>query len=240
MPYALCLTTASAKSDTTISAQKPKAIYDVSYQRHDENLLTGIDTSIFQLHRNDFVRRDGAEYFNLGNSGTAAYPIIFQPTATSGLTAGFRQFDVYRYTRDSMRYYHALRPYTEINYVIGLNQEQIFRGRFFHSTKSGFDYGTDFYYLNSPGTYTHQRAVDAGFYLYGKYHAKNYRWNVFTDLVFNHFKTLDNAGLQKDYFATDTSFFSKTLTPVKLDSAQNTYSDWNWFLGADYHLGKTI
>lgn len=234
-PYSLF-----SHNDSTFSAKKPKAIYDVSYLRSDENVFSGIDTSIFQLHRNDFIKNDGAEYFHLGNSGTPAYSVIFQPVYTRGLNAGFRQFDVYRYTRDSIRYYHAQRPYTEINYVIGLNAEQIFRGRFFHSSKIGLDYGTDFFYLNSPGTYTAQHTVDAGFYLYGKYHTKNYRWNVYTDLLFNNQKVQENGGLQRDFFATDTTFFEKKLVAVNLNNASNTYHDWNWFLGVDYNLGKKI
>lgn len=229
-----------AQTDSTFNAKKSKAIYNVSYQRYDENVFSGIDTSIFQLQRNDYIKNNGVEYFHLGNSGTAAYPIVFQPTYTRGFHAGFRQFDLYRYTRDSMRYYHAQRPYTELSYVIGLKQEQIFRGRFFHSTKSGLDYGTDFFYLNSPGTYQRQTAVDAGFYLYGKYHAKNYRWNIFTDLLFNNFKVQESGGLQRDFFASDTSFFQKDLAAVNVNTAGNNYRDWKWFLGADYHLGKKI
>lgn len=236
----LSISSYAQRDSTSFKSRSYKAIYDVSYQRHDKNILSGIDTSIFQLHRNDFIKNNGAEYFHLGNSGTAAYPIIFQPNYTRGFNAGFRQFDVYRYTRDSMRYYQAQRPYTELSYVIGLNQEQIFRGRFFHSTHFGLDYGTDFFYLNSPGTYTRQTAVDAGFYLYGKYHTKNYRWNIFTDLLFNNFKVQENGGLQRDYFATDTSFFKKTLVPVYLNTAGNNYRDWKWYLGAEYHLGKKI
>jgi hypothetical protein len=69
----------AAPDSLSVKKIRPKAIYDVSYQRHDVNAFTGIDTSIFQLHRNDFVNRDGAEYFHLGNVGTAAFPIIFNP-----------------------------------------------------------------------------------------------------------------------------------------------------------------
>jgi hypothetical protein len=113
----------SASPDSTsVKKVKLKAIYDVSYQRHDVNAFTGIDTSIFQLHRNDFVNRDGAEYFHLGNVGTAAFPIVFQPGSQKDFNAGFSQFNIYGYNRDSIRYYNAQRPYTELSYIIGLQE----------------------------------------------------------------------------------------------------------------------
>lgn len=228
-----------AKTDT-LQIKKPKAIYDVWYHAHDPNTLHAIDTSIFQLHRNDFVTRDQAEYLHLGNTGTAAYPLIFQPSLRKDFNTGFNQFDLYKYSLDSIRYYNAQRPYTELSYLLGLNLEQIFRGKFFHSTKVGFDYGVDFFQVNSKGAYNHQRAVDAGFYLYGKYTAKTNRWGAFTNLILNRQKVGENGGLQRDYFATDTSFFQKSLVPVQLSSATNTYNEWIWNAGGNFFLGKKI
>lgn len=231
----------SASPDSTAAKKvRLKAIYDVSYQRHDVNAFTGIDTSIFQLHRNDFVNRDGAEYFHLGNVGTAAFPIIFQPGSQKDFGSGFSQFNIYGYNRDSIRYYNAQRPYTELSYIIGLKKEQVFRGRFFHSTKVGFDYGVDFFRINSTGSYAHQNALDAGFYLYAKYHPKNQRWNVYTDLLFNQYKVAENSGLQGDFFANDTSFFQKSLVPVNNTTAVNNYREWTWALGMNYNLGKKV
>ena len=229
-----------AAQKDSLKALRPKAKYDVWYFKHDENKLYGIDTSIFQLHRNDFVMRDHEEYLNLGNTGTAAYPLIFSAQQRNFFTAGFNQFDLYRYKPDSIRYYRAQRPYTELSYQIGLKNEQIFRGRFFHSTKSGLDYGTEFYRTDSKGAYQNQNALNAGFFLYGKYKSKKERFLFGTDLIYNQYKVAENGGLQQDYFDTDTSFFQKTLAPVNLTSAQNSYNEWFWNLSVAYNLGKTI
>lgn len=224
----------------SLKALRPKAKYDVWYHKHDENKLHGIDTAIFQLHRNDFVRRDHEEFLNLGNTGTAAYPLIFTPQQRNFFSAGFNQFDIYRFVPDSIRYYKAMRPYTELSYQIGLKNEQIFKGRFFHSTKSGLDYGTEFFRADSKGAYQNQGSLNAGFYLYGKYKTKAERFIIGTDLIYNQHKVSENGGLQQDYFDTDTSFFQKTLAPVNLTTAQNNYREWFWNFSAALNLGKKI
>ncbi len=237
--FALMMQNIAAQKDS-LKALRPKAKYDVWYFRHDENKLQGIDTSIFQLHRNDFVTRNHEEYLNLGNTGTAAYPLIFAPQGRNSFSAGFNQFNIYRLTPDSIKYYRAQRPYTELSYQIGLKNEQMFKGRFSHSTKSGLDYGTEFYRTDSKGSYQNQNSLNAGFYLYGKYKTKNERWLIGTDLIYNQFKVAENGGLTKDFFASDTTFFQKSLAPVNLASAVNNYREWYWNFSTAYNIGKKI
>jgi hypothetical protein len=117
-----------AKQDTTkIKVRKKSSLNDTWYYGSEPNKRAIIDTSIFQLHRYDVVRGDGPESFNLGNTGTAAYPLVFNPSPGVGFNMGFHQFDVYHYQKDSVRYYQVIRPYAEIFYSLGITNEQVFR-----------------------------------------------------------------------------------------------------------------
>jgi hypothetical protein len=174
----------------------------------------------------------------MGNTGTAAYPIVFQSAGNVGFNMGFRQFDVYRFNKDSVRYYQVIRPYTELFYSLGSGvNEQVFQGRFANSHKKNILYGVEFRRINSRGTYSNQRALDNGFNLYGIYNSPNKRFNIQTDLIYNSFQVNENGGLARDVFFRDTTFFTPTLAPVKLSNAHLYYDEIQWFLKGSYNVG---
>ena len=227
------------KQDTTkTKVRKKSSLNDTWYYGSEPNKRSIIDTSIFQLHRYDGVRGDGPESFNMGNTGTAAYPLVFNPAPGVGFNMGFHQFDAYHYQKDSVRYYQVIRPYAEIFYSLGITNEQVFRGRFANSHKNNFMYGVDFRRSNSKGTYNNQKAVDNGFNLYGIYNSKNKQLSFQTDLIYNAFAVGENGGLARDIIFKDSTLFQKTLAPVNLLSGQLNYKEINWFLKASYGIGK--
>ena len=227
----------SISTDTT-KARKRSTLNDTWYYGSEPNKRYAIDSTITQMHRYDVVRRDGAEYFNLGNTGNEAYPLIFDPAPVVGFNMGFRQFDAYRYQRDSIRYYQVIRPYTELFYSLGTSTEQVIQGRFANSHKAGILYGVDFRRINSRGTYNNQKALDNGFSLYGVYTSKNKRLNIETDMIYNSFVVNENGGLSQDIFFRDTSFFNKNLAPTQLTAAIINYNEIDWFLKGSYNIGK--
>lgn len=228
----------------SLKRKKPSTLNDTWFYGAEPNKHFIIDTSISQLHRFNVVQGDGQEYFNLGNSGTAAFPLIFDTRKKTGFDFGFNQFDVYRYKKDSVKYYQVIRPYTELSYTIGLKAEQVFQGKFANSHGKNFYYGVDFRRVDSKGTYTNQSSVVNGFSLYGVFNSKNKRWNVQTDLLFNNARVRENGGLKTDIFRTDTVLFSKTLAPVYIGDdltgwhPQNKVNEVDWYLKAGYNIGK--
>ena len=227
--------------DTTAAkpVRKKSSQNDTWYYGGEPNKRYMIDTSIAKLHYYDVARRDGAEYFNLGNTGTETYSTVFNPAPTVGFNMGFHQFDAYRYSKDSIRYYQVIRPYAEIFYDLTINKEQVFVGRFANvHKKSGLLYGVEFRRINSPGTYTNQKAIDNGFSLYGVYNSKSRVFDFETDLIYNSFVVQENGGLDSDVFFKYTPFLTKTLAPTNLASAILNYNEVDWFLKAGYNIGK--
>jgi hypothetical protein len=195
-----------------------------------------IDSSIFGIQYYNVVQRDGIEYRNTGNSGGAAYPLVFSTNRSTGFNLGYNQFDVYRYHKDSVRYYQVIRPYAEVTMVIGLKNEQMFGAKFANQHKGVFYYGVDFRRISSKGIYPNSTTNDNGFNLYGIYNSKNKRWNVQMDMIFNSFKVNENGGLVLNPF--DSSYFQKTLVPVALDVAQNKYKQLDFYVKGSYNIGK--
>ncbi len=224
--------------DTVSGRRKRSTLNDTWYYGFEPNRRFLIDSSIFQLHRFDVVRGDGPEYFHLGNMGTGAYPLVFNPSPAVGFNMGFHQFDAYRYQKDSIRYYQVIRPYAEIFYSLGINKDQLFKGRFANSHKNGLMYGVEFRRINSPGLYNRQRAIDNGFSLYAIYNSKNRQWGIETDMIFNSYLVQENGGLSRDIFFKDSALFQKSLAPVNLQYAGLQYRELSWYLKGTYGIGK--
>lgn len=213
----------STKNDTWFLGQEPEKHYV-------------IDTSIFHIEEYNVVQRNGIEYSNAGNTGNAAYPNVFSLNRTTGFNLGYNQFDIYRYTKDSVKYYQVIRPYAELDMTIGLKAEQMFQGKFANQHKGLIYYGVDFRRISSTGIYTNNKTNDNSFYLYGIYNSKNKHWNVQSDLIFNSFKVNENGGTPISPF--DSTFFQKKLVPVALSSAVNSYRQIDFYLKTSYNLGK--
>lgn len=213
----------STKNDTWFLAAEP-----------DKHYI--IDTSITNLEEYNFVQRSGKEYLHTGNTGTAAYPLVFEHNRSVGFNPGYNQFNLYRYHIDSVRYYQVIRPYAELSMIIGLNNEQLFQGKFAHTIKDVFSYGVDFTRIFSRGTYQSQRANDNGFNLYGIYNSKNKHWNVQADFILNNNKVQENGGVRADPF--DGSYFQKKLVPVAVTTAENHYRQIDFHLKSSYNIGK--
>ncbi len=215
----------------------PSTKNDTWYMNADPGKHFIIDSSIFHIEDFNVVQRSsGREYANLGNSGTAAYPLVFDINRSTGFNLGYNQFDVYRYQKDSVKYYQVIRPYAELSMVIGLKNEQVFQGNFANQHKGIIFYGVEFRRIFSKGIYTNQRTNDNGFNLYGIFNSRNKRWNIQADLIFNSFKPQENGGVQANVF--DSSFFQKTLVPVNLTAAENKYTQVDFYLKSSYNVGK--
>src|SRR5690606_29451811 len=88
----------------------------------DSTRMQSFDSSI-----NDYSRRFPlpATYINLGNTGTAARNLLFDPVLPAGWDPGFHAFDIYKWTPDQVRFFNTTRPYSELNYQIASRSEQI-------------------------------------------------------------------------------------------------------------------
>lgn len=247
LPFALCIflitcyqqsvaaSYPSAAKDST-KPKPPSTLNDTWYLSGEPETHHVIDTTIFNLEQYNPTQNDGIEYINAGNFGSAAFPLMYRASRTVGFNAGYNQFDLYRYKKDSVKYYQVIRPYTELAMMIGLKNEQYFQGKFANQHKGMVYYGVEFTRIYSKGSYTNQSTNNNGFNLYGIFNSKNKHWNLQADLLFNSFKVNENGGVAISVF--DSSFFQKTLTPVVLTQAENNYRQIDFYLTSSYNAGK--
>ncbi|MCS6818350.1 MAG: putative porin [Chitinophagales bacterium] len=213
---------------------------DTWHHLADPFIRYGIDSTIYNLEEYNGVQRPGPEYLHLGNTGSPAYPLIFDPLKYRGFLSGFNQFDAYRYHYDSVRIFKVMRPYSQIQYLIGQRNEQMFNGKFAGQIKQNFQFGVDFTRYNSRGGYVNQNTNVNGFALYATFEPSSANYSLLSVLLLNKPAVSENGGTRVDVFEAGNTFLSKQLAPVWLQKARTSYNELHWINSFYYHLGKKI
>jgi hypothetical protein len=195
-----------------------------------------IDSSLsgFQLY-NPATRNFGT--VETGNLGYPAYSQIFSPSGFTDFDLGFHQFDPYLFSTENARYYYAIKPMTEIQYTDGSKGEKMLLFSHTQNIIRNWNVGLDFLLINSPGFYTHQKAVFTDVDFYTWYHGKKQHYNVFSTFVLNDMELDENGGVKSDSVFTDPQIFIKTLEPVRLDTAENFLRSYSFSLQQSWDFG---
>ncbi len=226
-----------ATDSVPVKAKKPSTKNDTWFLPGEPDNHFVIDSTIFHIEDYNLVQRQGIEYMNTGNTGSAAYPTVFSIDKHMGFNPGYNQYDIYKYEKDSIKHYQLIRPYVELGAMFGLNKENVISARFANQYKKMIYYGVDFTRMFSPGTYGAQQTNVNGFNLYASYISKNKHWNIEADMVFNSVKNQENGGVIADPF--DSLYFKKTLVPLR-DTALNKYMQLDAYLTVAYRIGPKI
>lgn len=102
-----------------------------------------LDTSIFNLHRWDFVQRNENRYQDLGNLGTALNPIFPQISGTIGATPGYKVYDLY-YESAEPRFYDTKSPFSRINVIWGGRGRAITHVEFTRNINPRWNFGFNY------------------------------------------------------------------------------------------------
>ena len=225
-----------AADGDSIKIKKPSTKNDTWYYANETDNHHAIDSTILHMEEYNVVQRDGIEYLNMGNTGSAAYPTVYSIDKHMGFSAGYNQYNIYKYERDSIKHYQVIRPYTEVSLMFGLNKENVITAKFANQHKKMIFYGVDFTRIASGGTYGSQQTNINGFNLYAVYKSKNLHWNIAADMIFNSIKNNENGGVMTNPF--DSFFFKKTEVPVR-DTAVNNYRQIDFYLTTTYSIGQS-
>ena len=101
--YGLETTQFFTEDDVFLNRQKPR----------------DIDTNLTDIHRYRYTLYKNNYHQDLGNVGTALWPVFFRPQAESGRTHGINIYKEYAIDPGNIKYYDTKSPYTEIKYIQG-------------------------------------------------------------------------------------------------------------------------
>jgi hypothetical protein len=185
----------------------------IFYRYFDSTRTRNLDSSI-----NDFYTRFPvpSHYIHLGNLGTAARSLIFQPNTKPGYDAGFHAYDIYRLKVEDTKFYQTTRPFTELSYLIGSRSEQIVNIVHTQNIKPNFNMAFQYRFINSPGDFKNQNTSHNGYRINGVYQSINKRYMAYGIVLANKLRSSENGGIKEDTALIKDGFNDRFDIPTRL------------------------
>ena len=185
----------------------------IYYRYFDSTRTRNLDSSV-----NDFYTRFPlpSHYIHLGNLGTAARSLIFQPNTKPGYDAGFHAYDIYRLKVEDTKFYQTTRPFTELAYLIGSRSEQIVNIIHTQNIKPNFNMAFQYRFINSPGDFKNQNTSHNGYRINGVYQSNNKRYTAYGIILANKLRASENGGIISDTALNKEGFNDRFDIPTRL------------------------
>jgi len=221
----------------------------ISFRYLDSTHIYKLDTSVDDIDR--FYPLP-ANYRSLGNVGDAAKPLIFTPNLTAGWDAGFHSFDVYRVNWENTRFFTTTRPYTEMEYLIGSNNEQNIRVLHTQNINQHWNFALQYRLTGGPGQYKSQKSNHNNYSLYTWYESPRKRYHLYGGFIGNNLKSEENGGFINDTALNNPFYKNRFQVATNLGgltdyqsnifnttlATGNHYGDFQLLLRQQYDLGQ--
>jgi hypothetical protein len=157
------------------------------------------DSLLTNLHQYDPIRLQAYDHANLGNLGSAARPLFFQPTWRRGFDVGLHQFDIYQMSTADIRYYKITQAYTQAGFTQGTTQNDAqFNVRFSRNFADGLNFSIEHRRINNLGSYDTQKATTSNVATGMWYHSPKGNYDSYFSFVSNSIEQQDNGGISED------------------------------------------
>lgn len=223
----------------------------ITYRFFDSSRIRYLDSNL-----NDFTRRYPlpADYVTLGNLGTAARSLLFNPNLKPGFDPGFHAFDIYKFKIEDTRFYQTTRPYTQLGYLLGSKAEQMINIVHTQNIRPNFNMALQYRLINSPGNFQNQNTSDNSYRINGNYQSRNKRYTVYGIFLANKLLSSENGGIQYDSLLDKPApYTNRFIIPTRLSgdstltrnpfntrvTTGNVYSESIFLLRQQYDFGQS-
>lgn len=193
----------------------------ISFRYLDSSRYRSGDSSI-----NDFSKRYSipSDYIFLGNTGSAARSILFNPIMKAGWDAGLHAYDIYQMDIPGTKFYRTTRPYSELGYIIGSKLEQDISLLHTQNITPSWNAAFQYNLINSPGLFRNQSTNHNSLRLNTSFQSKNKRYQLFFIGIGNSIKAAENGGIKddQDYLNDLVTYKDRSLIPVQLGNSSGS------------------
>ncbi|MFC3200033.1 putative porin [Parapedobacter deserti] len=243
----------SSALDSARAAEDSKedtVIYTARYIRYTTLAMMKQGTFTYQidtLHKN-------FQYYNpqnqprnptihLGSYGLATRDLLFVPNKTIGFQPGFHSLERFLYLSDSIKYYRARAPFSELYNVGFFFDDQIIRAKVTQNINPRLNLGGEFHAARADGYYNNQRYNDIKSALFAWYESENHRYNLLTNVVFNRLTSTENGSILNDTVFRDIDRRPSNSEPTRLvgtrdERPRHTWRDNSLFLRQSLFVGR--
>lgn len=243
----------SSALDSARAAEDSKedtVIYTARYVRYTTLAMMKQGTYTYQidtLHKN-------FQYYNpqnqprnpsihLGSYGLATRNLLFVPDKTIGFQTGFHSLERYLYQPDSIKYYRARAPFSELYNIGFFFDDQIIRAKVTQNISPRLNIGGEFHAARADGYYMNQRYNDLKSAVFAWYESENKRYNLLTNAVFNKLTSTENGSILNDTLFRDPGRGASDAESTRLQNTRDerprhTWRDNSMFLRQSLFVGR--
>jgi hypothetical protein len=228
--------------DTAATIEKGSAAEVKRYDYFFQHTSKGIDTLLQDFTRFRPAEKAPVPHGFLGPQGSASYPLIYMPSIKPGARLGFQQYDLYRKEVDSLQFFFADFPYTDLYYAQGLHGLQLFQAQFGMAVHPQVELGFDYDIVSDNGFLSDRRHQHRGNYLdaHLRYQSRNGRHKTLAGYVLNDVKARETGGIDTSRNTLD-EIFTTSRSPadalVVLDAASQ-FAENVFYFHQRYRLGN--
>ncbi len=157
-----------------------------------------IDTTHHNFHYYNPQNLPGRPSINLGSYGLATRDLLFEPNKTIGFQPGYHALERYMYPSDSIKYYRARAPFSELYNVGFFFGDQVLRAKVTQNINPQLNAGAEFHTARADGFYFNQGYGDLKASVFSWYESPNHRYNLLANYVTNRLTSTENGAVLND------------------------------------------
>lgn len=201
------------------------------------------DSTLYNLEKFTALDIHDDKFQNLGNNGTAMFPIFYPAPDQIGRTSGFNAYNVFYKTPEDINYYDTKSPFINLMVVFGGEGRSVVDMAFSRNINKNWNFGFDIYRITSDkqiGTSGQQdrNVVASVFDVYSYYKHPELPYQAMISFQQMGFNIEETGGiyLADLALATRADLFAYQDSDIQLNSAQSSedrlglhlYHEYNW------------
>jgi len=210
-------------NSTEKAALSPDSVFVSYFSLNEQGAYRtyAVSKPLNKFQEYDISKEYNQSYANLGNPGSASYPLLYslQPAPTFR----FRQdvFEPYKLKDDSIKFYISESPFSHLRYHLGPAKEQKLDVNFAQRIGSGIYLGLNARFANAPGIYLRQRASNAGATFYGAFLYPSQRYGALLTVRTDRSVNYENGGIKYLTDFTSNKETDRKVITTNLSNAMN-------------------
>jgi hypothetical protein len=192
-------------------------------------------------HAYDPTRSSNAEFFNLGNTGSAATPIIYEKTIFMGTDYGYHSYDPYRLSTRGFKFYETNRPFFDFTFTpVGGQQNFVIKTDFARPFADGMSLSLNYDRINQEGFYQSQDVLHTNFGLGIRYQSPNNQRNIFFLFKNEIFTENHNGGINERSDFSDAFSDERMSLAIKMSGGATRFQHRSYELFHMYKLKDSL
>ncbi|MEQ8582945.1 MAG: putative porin [Marinoscillum sp.] len=200
------------------------------------------DTTLYELEKFTKLDLERRKYQDLGNNGTALFPIFYPAPKQIGRTSGLSAYDPYMINPEQLKYYDSKSPHINLMVVFGGEGRSVVDMAFSRNVNENWNVGFDIYRITSDkqigkSGQQDRNVVGTVFDLYTYYKHKDKPYNALFHMVNMSYDIEETGGIYVEDLsqATKADLFEYQDSDIQLSEARSNDDRLNFHLYHQYN-----